>query len=379
MPNVDVTIGKVRADLGDRPVIALMDRWLRFDPLNKKGLIIKAGTNITKANGDVMTYSVDTQIDLTKHLEANGADYGVYLANDGAVSAALLSGEAPADSVKIGRFHTLCNSVGTINMIAPAAPSSGIAVSGNFLVKAYDPVDDPDFYAFYLKTVSAKTVQTQYDVITVPHPLSGFVTGDILPESVFCATFEPDCLYEDAMIYDPDTDRMVDIYLQSGKANMTRSAYNAEHTVNRSPWNHQEDMRAVGKRLLNDNEFTSAALGSNEKTNITGSSDKTYVGGHVDTASRRMISALGCEEMCGYLNQWLNEIGPTGESNWNANVDGHDSFGQNYGAPYVLAAGGAWGYGASAGSRCRLADCVRSSVAANRGGRGSSRVKRGLR
>ena len=132
----------------------------------------------------------------------------------------------------------------------------------------------------------------------------------------------------------------------------------------------------VGKRLLTDHEFTSAALGSNERTNITGSSDKTYVGGHVDTANRRMISAIGCEEMCGYLWQWLDEIAAAGGSGWNSNTDGHDSFGQNYGVPYVLLAGGAWARGASCGSRSRDADNGRARVYASHGGRGASRVVR---
>lgn len=362
--------------LTDHGIFTRIPRWLRFDATNKKGLIIKAGTHLIKQNGNVQSYLVDTAVDLTSDLNGNGVDYAVYLNNDGTITAAALSGSRPSGAVKIGRFHTLCNGVGTPNMIAPEAPSSGIAVGGNYLVKGYKEETDPDFYAFYLKTVSAKTVQTQYDVITVPHPLSGFATGDILPESVFCLTFRPDCLYEDAMIYDPDTDKCIDIYLQSGEGHNTRSAYNATHTVSRSPWNHQESMRMVGKRLLTDHEFTSAAIGSNERTNITGSSDKTYVGGHVDTANRRMISALGCEEMCGYIWQWLDEIAPVGGSGWNSNTDGHDSFGQNYGVPYVLLAGGLWDNAASCGSRCRAAATSRSNVGADVGGRGSSRVAR---
>ena len=362
--------------LKDHGVFSRINRWLRFDPENKKGLIIKAGTHLIQENGEVKHYFVDTAIDLTDVLDSNGADYGVYLLNDGSVTAELLSGDAPADSVKIGRFHTLCNAAGTITMIAPEQPSSGIAVGGNFLVKAYRQDTDPDFYAFYLKEVTAKTVQTQYDVITCEHPLSGFSTGDILPESVFCLSFCPDTLYEDAMIYDKDTDRCVDIYLQSGTGHNTRSEYNATHTVSRSPWNHQEDMRTVGKRLLRDCEFTSAALGSNERTSIAGSADKTYVGGHSDTNSRRMISAVGCEEMCGYLQQWLDEIAAAGGSGWASNTDGHDSFGQNYGQPYVLYAGGYWGDSSNAGSRCRSAKHSRAAVYGNSGGRGSSRVRR---
>ena len=345
-------------------------RWLRFDPTNRKGLVIKAGVNILKTNGDYAKFNTDTQIDLTSQLGTAGVDYFLYLNDDDSFTA---STTVQNTGVKIGRFHTLCAAAGTMNMIAP---SSGLAVNGYFLVKAYREDTDPDFYAFYHKQISAVSAKAQYDVVTIPHPLSGFAAGDILPESVWCLTWHPECLYEDAMVYDADTGRAIDIYLQSGKSQNTRSAYNATHTVSRSPWNHQEDMRCVGKRLLRDCEFTSAALGSNERTNITGSADKTYVGGHVDTANRRMISAIGCEEMCGYLQQWLDELGPTGGSSWNSNTDGSDSFGQNYGVPYVLLAGGAWNAGSYCGSRCRYAPASRSDVSAYSGGRGSSRVYR---
>jgi hypothetical protein len=347
------------------PVVALIDRWLRFDPNNKKGLIIKAGTHILKDDGTYQHYDSDTAVDLTSDLSGSGTDYFVYLANDGTISAGT---SQPADTVKIGRFHTLCANVGTPNMILP---SGGITANNPIMVKSYKQEEDPDFYAFYRKTISS----VSGEVATVPHPLSGFSAGDILPESVFCLTFHPDTLVEDAMVYDRDTDRVIDVYLQSGKGVNTRSAYNATHTVSRQPINHQEDMRAVGKKLLTDHEFTSAAIGSNEKTNITGSSDKTYVGGHVDTANRRMISAIGCEEMCGYLWQWLDEIAPTGGSGWNSYGDG-DNYGQSYGMPYVLLAGGDWTDSSSCGSRSRNANLVRSNVFGNNGGRGSSRVCR---
>ena len=79
--------------------------------------------------------------------------------------------------------------------------------------------------------------------------------------------------------------------------------------------------------------------------------------------------------MCGYLWQWLDEIAPTGGSAW-ADDDGHGAFGQEYGAPYVLFAGGYWNFAANCGSRCRASSGVRSYVSTNLGGRGSSRVSR---
>ena len=352
---------------------AKMARWLRFDPENRKGLIIKGGTSIFKQNGVRWYASEDTELDFSAETLTAGKDYGVYLHNDDTFSIQTLDQTTPANAIKIGRFHTLCANVGTINMTDTPGKGHGLAVNDKFLVKPYDPDEDPDFYAFYNKTISAVTSQSAYDLVTVPHPLSGFEAGDILPESVFCLTFRPASRFEDGVVYDKTYHHMVDIYLQSGTGIMTRSVYNATHTVSRTAYNHLADMLAVGKRLLFDHEFTAAAIGSNEKTNITGSSDKTYVGGHVDTSNRRMISAIGCEEMCGYLWQWCNNPASVGGSGW-VTTDTHDSFGQEYGDPYVLRAGGYWGNGSYCGSRSRRSADRRSGVNAAYGGRGSSRA-----
>ena len=351
----------------DPSVRSVISRWLRFNPLDKTGVIIKAGTEIKKANGEYEAYDSDTAVAFGSL--TGGKDYFINLADDGTITANLTK---LGTGVMIGRFHTLCVGAGTMNMIAP---SSGMGVNADFMVKSYREDEDPDFYEFYKKKITAVTSQTYYDVVTVQHPLSGFAAGDILPESIWSLTWHPECLFEDAMVYDKDTDIAVDIYLQSGKGLNTRSTYNVAHTVSRQQWNHQEDMRQVGKRLLRDFEFTSAAIGSNEKTNIYGSADATNVGGHKDTANRRMISAIGCEEMAGYLWQWLDELAPTGGSAW-ANNDGHGSFGQQYGDPYALLAGGDWAPAAYCGSRSRGASHVRSFVATSLGGRGSSRVAR---
>lgn len=353
------------------PVYASTPRWLRFDPSNKKGLIIKAGTNIKKSDGNYQTYLNDIRIDFTSSNLVAGKDYFVNLADDGTITC---SQSKLGTGITIGRFHTLCANIGTITMIAPASPSSGITVGSNFLVKSYTQEDDPDFYDFYNKSVTAVSAGTPYDVITCTHPLSGYSAGDILPESVFCLSWKPKTRFEDAMVYDVDTNICVDVYLQSGTGLNTRSAYNATHTVSRQAFNHQGDMLQVGKQLLSDQEFTSMALGSNECTNITGSSDKTYVGGHADTNSRRMISAIGCEECCGYLWQWLSDVGFNGQTTWKT-TDGRALFGQEYGEPYILLAGGAWGDSGSCGSRARNCANVRSNVHVEHGARGRANIK----
>lgn len=298
MANIRILLqNKSLLDLGAVPVLSLTPRWLIFDPDNKRGLIIKAGTIIRTSNGNYITYSEDTKINLSSYISAAGTDYFVYLYDDGTIKC---YSSYQTSGVKIGRFHTLCANVGTISMeILGNGKSSGSSI----LLKPYDQNDEPEFYKLYNKTVTSASTSGKYEVYRVPHPLNGFVAGDILPESVFCLSFKPQSLYEDAMIYDKLNNVAVDVYLQSGTGYNTRSKYNATHTVYREPINHQEDMRMVGKRLLEDDEFLSIAVGSNEKTSINGSSDKGTVGGHTDTAGRRMISIVGCEECCGYLWQ----------------------------------------------------------------------------
>ena len=88
-----------------------------------------------------------------------------------------------------------------------------------------------------------------------------------------------------------------------------------------------------------------------------------------------MISAIGCEEMCGYLLQWLDEVSPHGGSSWGV-TDGHGSFGKEYGTPYVLGAGGGWVSSSNCGSRSRSSNNSRSAGPASGGGRGSSFVIR---
>ena len=347
-----------------------IERWLRFDPSNRKGLIIKAGTSIRNSQGNYIDFDSDTSVDLTSVITTVGEDYHVYMLDDGSITASLTSATAPSNSVRIGRFHSLCVAVGTCTMIVPP---SGIAVGSNYLVKSYRQDEDLDFFNLYNKSVTATDTNNE----TLAHPLSGFEAGAILPESVMCLSFHSGSLFDDGQVYDKDIDAFIDIYLQSGIGLNTRSKYSATHTVSRTQGNHMADMRQVGKKLLSDGEFESASIGSNQATNIQGSADKGTVGGHVDTANRRMISAIGVEEMCGYLWQWTRDVSSTGGSSW-ATTDGNGSFGQEYGTPYVLLTGGNWDSGSDCGSHSRGSHRVRSNVSANAGGRGLSRVVRGV-
>lgn len=383
------------------------ERWLTFDFSDsaRRSVKIKAGTHIAldiTSNGSLVRRWLDVEEDTTYDLSAQmqaaadasatrtgepgGRDYYLYLVPDGtgvkiAVSCNStypndISADYTASNTrKIGQLHTLCADAGSdLTMTAPASPNSA-AVGDTYLVKQYDADDEDGFHKFYSKTVTAVTAGTYYDTVTTAHPLAGFLAGDILPESVFCLTFHP---WSDGsgMCYDIDTDIMADIYLQSGTGSGTASVYGAATTDTRQQPNHQDDMRQTRKRLMTDLEFLSAALGSNEKTVIKGTADAVTTGGHTDTAGRRMVSAIGLEDCCGFLWQWLSDLGPTGGSGFGT-YDGHASFGQSYGTPYGLRAGGDWIDSASCGSRSRSASNARSDAGANCGCRGSSRAVRG--
>lgn len=351
-------------------------RWLvfNFSDNNHKSLVIKAGIKISIANS-VVVFDSDTVVDFSEEDLQPGKDYYVFVNTEKQFQCSL--SKTPAlGYAYIGQFHTLCADAGaSLTGIIPADPGS-LSVGNSVLIKNVD--EDSDFYDFYNCKVTAVATNAVYDTVTVEHPLKGYVAGDILPESVWCLTFRPKC-NPDGMVYDPETETAVDIYLQSGKGRNTKSVYGGITTRSRQQENHQADMRTVGKLLISDSEFTSAALGSNEKTSIYGAAESsiTTTGGHVDTASRRMVSFIGAEDMCGGVWQWLRDVSANGGQNFTT-YDGVGNFGQTYGASYALLAGGDWSNGASCGSRCRYANYARSGADAAFGGRGVSRVTRGL-
>ena len=377
-----------------------------FSDSNHKSVKIAAGTTlelpITEDGNTVREFlriTEDTEFDLSSDMttaanaastrtgEENGRDYYVYLAPDteGVKLVASLNDTAPSDidesyttsnTRKIGQFHTLCVDAGaTLTGLIPADLGS-LAVNDYTLVKNVS--EDSDFYDFYNRKVTAVSSNAIYDTVTVEHVLKGFTAGQILPESVWCLSFRPNSK-ADGMVYDPETDTAVDIYLQSGKGRNTKSVYGGTTIRTRQQENHQADMRAVGKLLISDSEFTSAALGSNEKTAIYGAAESSIIstGGHVDTTSRRMVSFIGAEDMCGGVWQWLRDVCANGGTNFTT-YDGVGNFGQTFGTSNALLAGGPWLSGASCGSRCRAASYARSVVTAGLGGRGVSRVVRGV-
>jgi hypothetical protein len=215
------------------------------------------------------------------------------------------------------------------------------------------------------------------DVGTITgHPLTGFVAGDILPLSVWDLKHRPKSAPPEGMVWCEEANIWVDIYLQSGTGGTTASAYNATITDTRTWMDHVDDLAAVNKRLLDDGEFQKIAAGGNEETNIAGSADPGTTGGHIDTAGRRMISFIGCEDCAGVMYQWLSDQSyRSGGTTWSwknlpgekGNIHTQGTYGD-----VKLRAGGLWADGAHCGSRCRYATYSRGNADSNSGARGAA-------
>lgn len=304
----------------------------------KRNITIKAGSIIRLEVSGVSRWRQQTSdevincqtiLDTGSAFEA-GKDYHIFLVPNGengtkfvcSLNSTYPGGYSADNSRKIGGFHTLCVDVGTI--------------SG--------------------------------------HPLSGYVAGDILPQSVWCLNHRP-ISEPEGMVYEPVNDVWIDIYNQSGSGASTKSVYGGTRTHTKMHFEWVEDQRAVNKSLVDDEEFYAASKGSNQTTAVYGSAQPNpdTTGGHKDTASRRMISNIGCEEMCSLQWQHLKGTYAAGGSNWNGQNGNEGNF---YGSCMILLAGGDWGDSSHCGSRCRIAGFSLSDASVVSGARGRSPSKR---
>ena len=302
---------------------------------NDYQLTIAAGTAIKIHNGGSpvwfktldSAFTFNAQSVLDTGTWAAGKDYYVYAVVNNATASIVVSanstyptGYTATNSRKIGGFHTLC-----------VAVESGKTYVRNGVAKA--------------------------------HALAGYGAGNILPRSVWCLNFRPlgQC---EGHVYNPETDTWIGIYLQSGTGASTASVYGGTITDARYPQAHQNDMLAVKCRLIDDGEFTSAAMGSNDGTNIVNSADPGTTGGHKDTAGARMVSNIGCEDCCGALWQWLGGMSANGGSGWTAyGTRGNNDFGgSTYGTSYWPLGGGDWGNGALCGPFSRATHSGRGTL-----------------
>jgi len=252
----------VQAVLNANFNIDKLDRLLEW---GSKTTIIFKGSNGIPLKIDTAYFSTETDVtistaaDMDTGVISNGKDYYVYACNSAgtlvfkiSLASTYPAGFTAATSRKIGGFHTLCVAVGTI----------------------------------------------------AGHTLTGYLANEILPQSVWDLKHRPRSNPE-GMVYSEAISKWVDIYLASGTGTSTASVYNATISDIRNWMDFVDDGGAVKKRLLDDTEFQLIAEGSNQQTNISGSADPVTTGGRSDTAARRMISNIGCEDCAGAMWQWL--------------------------------------------------------------------------
>lgn len=209
------------------------------------------------------------------------------------------------------------------------------------------------------------------------HTLTDFLTGDILPASIWDLNWRPVCLPR-GMVYSAAANVWVDIYLQSGTGLTTASVFGATITDTRDYWSHGDDLAAVGKRMLLDMEFSQIAYGSPEGTNIMGSADPVTTGGHVNTALTRIISHCGCEDCTGVMYQWCDggyvyrndDASYSGAWSWKSAGSRGQQYTQGSSGAGGLPCGGSWGNGPNCGSRSRRPQYLRSYTGADVGCRG---------
>ena len=215
------------------------------------------------------------------------------------------------------------------------------------------------------------------------HTLSGYVTGDILPATRWDLLHRPKGEPE-GFAYEELTDCWIAIYLPSWDGTKLVSVYNGviADGASAKKWHGEafyEQFAKQGMRLVWRHEFQMGAKGSNEQTNIQGSSDPNTTGGHVDTAGRRIISNIGLEDCCGVSWQFAMDLGFAGGSGWtnsvyNSSIDDR-SYGQTYGTLYRLLLGARWGLGDVSGSRSAHCNSASADVRVVVSARGVSEPK----
>ena len=406
---------KVTKDVSDSVIAAAV---LASFPLNKLDRIIEwaSVTTLTVKGSNLIPLrigdhwflidtatTVSTATDMDTGVISNGADYFVYACDNSgtlvfkiSLASTYPSGFAAATSRKIGGFHTLCTAVGDIAGSFTARANSTAYALGD----RRRPASANSRY--YICITAGTTAASEPAAFTSDdtetgttitdgtakwkcegHDLNNYAVNSILPQSVWDLKHRADNLVGNAgLTYDPRTAGWEGIYLGSDDGSGGIQSVNGATILDTIDWNDYGDVLAkVGMIMENDPEFASLALGSNEETNITGSADPVTTGGHSDTAGRRMISNIGCEDCAGAMHQWLKDQSFRADyiAGWGwydlpgAKGSLYNEDGVNGRADIKLIVGGHWADAASCGSRCRIAYYSRWSTVADLGGRGRSR------
>ena len=251
-PSESLNIPPLKANVETRVILSLAAASSARDA------VISIGLNAVSDPGTVNLWISDIR---TTSIEA-GKDYNVYACdNSGTLvfkaskASTYPAGFAAATSRKEGGFHTLPLAVGTI----------------------------------------------------ASHNLTDYDTADINPYTIWDLKHRTRCGNNTGMTFSPKTGKWVQIYLASGTGTSMTTVNGGTISDNRNWMDFVDDGAVCMRRLLTDGEFQIMADGSNQLTNIFASADPVTTGPHIDTAGRRMISNIGCEDICGVENQWLQD------------------------------------------------------------------------
>lgn len=279
-------------------------------------------TNLVAQELDISSATVWDTIEGTDYSAAAaraGKDFYVYACIGTSVvpvivisaNATYPSGYTASNSRKIGGFHCLCASMET-----PATRANVAYALGATVIPA-----SPNGFRYTCQVAGTSVGEPAWpttDGATVTdgatlvwrcelHPAEGYVTGDIIPNSVWDLRRRSRSGSNVGMAYVAELDDWYGIYLTSGTLAAPAVVYGGT-ILDTQDWNNCYDAaRRLGGRFPRDAEFQIAADMSNQSTNITGSADPVTTGGHVDTNGRRMLSKYFLEDCCGAMYQWLDE------------------------------------------------------------------------
>ena len=248
----------------------------------------------------------------------------------------------------VGSYETASNRAGKDFYVYLLSAGGVILSNSSTYPSGYTAANSRKIAGFHCLAVAVGTISG--------HSLTGYAQGDILPRSVWDRFNRPVSAPEGMVL--SDDGMWVDIYLPSYTGTLLKSVNGGTIADGSNGWHgykFEQWFGDIGKKLIRQTEFVTASIGANQGTNITGSSDPGTTGGHTDTAGRRMISNIGCEDMAGVLYQWSRDPGGTSSSSadWVNAYDGNDSgvAGQHHNVPYRALLGGRWSYGSRCGSR----------------------------
>lgn len=195
------------------------------------------------------------------------------------------------------------------------------------------------------------------------HPLSGMAAGQIIPASVWDLRHRPVASPE-GMAYIEKIGKWVQIYLMTTSGTGNPFTFIAQVTNMTALHGYPplskywcvDFLAERNLKLLTDSEFQTVARGSN--TAVYGDSDGIgwRTGGHPDITGRRMISADGIEDCCGFRFQWVADNASTiaASFTYTTTGTGNGSAMLSGGAGVLV---GGWGQAASGlevGPVCRM-------------------------